>query len=74
MSIDEVVAWFGNLNRACLALNLASQNMTKWKLQGYIPLKQQFKLAVITEGELMPDDNDPCILKKPKGRNNEIKA
>ncbi len=63
MSIDEVVIWFGNLNQACIALNIASQNMTKWKKQGYIPYKQQFRLAHLNEGELMPDDQDPYLLK-----------
>ena len=77
MTVEEVELWFGNLNKACLALNIASQNMTKWKQQGYIPWKQQFKLAVITEGELMPDDDDPYILRNPKqpkrkGRRNEM--
>ena len=63
MSIDEVIKWYGNLNKACLALRIASQNMTKWKRQGYIPYKQQFRLAQLTEGELMPDDDDPYLLK-----------
>lgn len=66
MTIEEVRLWFGNLNKACLALDIASQNMTKWKKQGYIPWKQQFKLAVITEGALMPDDKDPQLLINPK--------
>ena len=59
MTIDQVVAWFGNLNQACIAIDIASQNMTKWKQQGYIPWKQQFRIAVVTEGELLPDDEDP---------------
>jgi len=62
MTVEEVERWFGNLNKACLALKIAPQNMTKWKRQDYIPWKQQFKLAVITEGELMPDDEDPFII------------
>lgn len=61
MSIDEVIQWFGNLNQACIALNIASQNMTKWKTQGYIPYKQQFRIAHLTEGELLPDDEDPYV-------------
>lgn len=61
MNIAEVEAWFGNLHQACLALKIASQNSTKWKQQGYIPWKQQFKIALITEGELMPDDVDPHL-------------
>jgi hypothetical protein len=64
MNIRDVEAYYGNLNKACIALGIAAQNMTKWKRQGYIPWKQQFKLAMLTEGELMPDDEDPQILKK----------
>ena len=64
MSIEEVERWFGNLSKACKALNIAPQNMTKWKKQGYIPWKQQFKLAVYTEGDLMPDDEDPFLLRQ----------
>ena len=66
MTLDEVVTWFGNLNQACIALNIASQNMTKWKQQGYIPYKQQFRLAHLTEGALMPDEEDPYLLKLKK--------
>jgi hypothetical protein len=64
MKIDDVTKYYGNLNKACIALGIAAQNMTKWKRQGYIPWKQQFKLAMLTEGELMPDDEDPQILKQ----------
>lgn len=66
MTIEEVIAWFGNLNQACLAIGIAPQNMTKWKKQGYIPLKQQFKIAVATDGELLPDDEDPYLVRNPK--------
>lgn len=66
MNLDDVIGWFGNLNKTCMALELASQNMTKWKRQGYIPWKQQFKIAVITEGALMPDDLDPYLVLNPK--------
>jgi len=68
MNIDEVIARYGNLNKACMALGLASQNMTRWKAQGYIPWKQQFKLAMLTEGELMPDDEDPYVKPPRKPR------
>lgn len=63
MNIEQVQNWFGNLHKACLALRIKPQNSTKWKRQGYIPWKQQFKIAVLTEGALMPDDEDPQILK-----------
>ena len=66
MTIDEVVKFFGNLNKACGALEITGQNMTRWKRQGYIPWKQQFRLAVLTEGELMPDEIDPWAVWKKK--------
>lgn len=59
MTIDEVIKHFDNLNKACLALGIAPQNMTRWKKQGYVPWKHQFRLAEITEGELLPDKTDP---------------
>ena len=67
MNIEEVIEKFGNLNQVCIALNIAPQNMTKWKRQGYIPYLQQYRIAELTEGELMPDDIDPRILKQ-KGK------
>lgn len=73
MTVEEVETWFGNLNKACVALEIASQNMTRWKKLGYIPWKQQFKLAVITEGALMPDDLDPYLVLNPKQLRNRRK-
>jgi hypothetical protein len=66
MNIEEAVGYFGNLNRVCIAIEIAPQNMTKWKRQGYIPWKQQFKIATVTDGELLPDDEDPYLLRHPK--------
>ena len=70
MTVDETETWFGNLNQACIALNIASSNMTKWRNKGYIPWKQQFRIAILTEGALMPDDVDPYKgrPKKPKSK------
>lgn len=62
MTIDEVIQHFGNLHKACIALNIAGQNLTKWKAQGYIPYLQQYRLAELTEGELMPDLIDPVLI------------
>ena len=68
MTIDEVELKFGNLNQACIALKISASNMTKWRYQGYIPWKQQFRLAMITEGELMPDEEDPLLVRYPNGK------
>lgn len=66
MTIDEVKVHFGTLYAACKALNIVPQNMTKWKNQGYIPLLQQYRVAELTEGLLMPDEIDPKTLRKKK--------
>lgn len=69
MTIDEVETWFGNLHKACVALNIASQNSTSWKKKGYIPWKLQFRLAWMTDCKLVPDQVDPC-----QGKNSKIKS
>lgn len=61
MTIEEVENYYGNLNQACKALDIASQNMTKWKSQGYIPWKQQFRLFQLSKGRLIPDEEDPNL-------------
>lgn len=60
MTLDEVIEHFGNLTRACDALGIAKQNTTKWKERDYIPLLQQYRIAELTDGKLMPDELDPC--------------
>lgn len=64
MNIAEVQEYFGTLYRVCKELNIVPQNMTRWKRQGYIPLIQQYRIAELTEGELMPDEIDPKLLAK----------
>lgn len=66
MTIEEVAKYFGTLYSACKSLNIVPQNMTKWKNQGYIPLLQQYRIAELTEGFLMPDEEDPKTVKKQK--------
>ena len=66
MTIEEVEEYYGNLNQACKALDIAPQNMTKWKRNGYIPWKQQFRLFQLTAGKLMPDAEDPYLVRNPK--------
>jgi hypothetical protein len=66
MSLDEAIEYFGNLYKVCLALGIAPQNMTKWKKQNYIPYLQQHRLAVITEGDLLPDEIDPHVNPRSK--------
>jgi len=62
MTIDEVIQYFGSLHRACTELNIYPSNMTRWKTRGYISYLQQFRIAELTQGELMPDPVDPRVL------------
>lgn len=66
MNIEEVQKHFGTLYRVCKELDIVPQNMTKWKQQGYIPLLQQYRIAEITQGELMPDEIDPKTIARSK--------
>jgi len=66
MNIEDAQNYFGTLYRACKELKIVPQNMTRWKNQGYIPMIQQYKIAHLTEGALMPDDIDPRTLKIKK--------
>lgn len=66
MTIVEVINYFENLNKACLALNITPQNMTLWKNQGYIPLISQYRFFVLTKGALLPDKDDPNPTKRKR--------
>ena len=69
MNIEEVQQHFGTLYRACTQLKIVPQNMTMWKKKGYIPLLQQYRIAELTDGLLMPDEIDPKYLaRKPRKR------
>lgn len=68
MNIEEVERQFGNLNQACIALEIAPQNMTRWRQRGYIPLLQQYRIAELTDGKLMPDELDPAKVYKQFGK------
>ncbi len=72
MTIEDVIAWFGTLSEACVAIGIARQNTTKWKRKLYIPWKQQYRISAVTNGALVPDEKDPCPRRdyyyKPKPR------
>lgn len=66
MTVKEVEKYFGTLYRVCKELGITPQNMTSWRKNGYIPMIQQYRIAELTEGELMPDEIDPKTLRKKK--------
>jgi hypothetical protein len=61
MTLDEVKNHFGSFYKVLKKLDMKQQNATIWKRQGYIPLLQQYRIAELTDGELMPDDVDPKL-------------
>lgn len=72
MTLQEAEKYFGSLHAATVKLGIAFQNMTRWRKQGYIPLVQQYRIAELTDGELMPDEIDPKTINR-KRKSNEGK-
>ena len=70
MTLEEAEEHFGNSNILSVRLGISRQNMTRWKKQGYIPLLQQYRIAELTDGELMPDEIDPKSFNYRKGKKN----
>ena len=66
MTLEEAENYFGSLYRVCKELKIKQPNITAWRKKGYIPLLQQYKIAELTEGELMPDEIDPKLIHKNK--------
>lgn len=62
MTLEEVQNYFGTMYQATKALGLSPQASTQWRRKGYIPLLQQYRVAELTEGELMPDEINPAHL------------
>lgn len=55
MSIDEAIAYFGSRYKIGKALKIPLQNIYYWKINGYIPEKQQYRIQMLTEGKLMAE-------------------
>jgi len=62
MTIEEAANWFGSLYKVCKALKIKVQNATYWMKHGYIPWRQQFKITMLTNGELLTDLEDPYFV------------
>lgn len=57
MSIDEALKYFQSGYEMCSRLGIRPSNYTRWKVQNFIPLKQQLKINEITDAKL-PIDMD----------------
>lgn len=52
VTFNDLVAYFGNANRAAIALGQHRQTLSKWKAAGRIPFEQQFRIQLKTKGKL----------------------
>ncbi len=57
MTIDEALQHFKSGYDLCKKLGITPTNYSKWKKQGFIPLKQQFLINQMT-GANLPIDVD----------------
>jgi len=55
MTLQEVIKVFGSGYNLSKCLGIRAQNFTRWKKQGYIPEKQQWRIEKLTNGQLKAD-------------------
>ncbi len=58
MTIDEAKEYFKSAYRICQLLGIKRQNFCQWNAQGYIPLKHQVTLEVLSNGKLTAKIDD----------------
>lgn len=56
MKPDEVLEYFGSGAAVCRELNLHRTTFHVWKVRGYIPRLQQYRLERLTDGKLKIDE------------------
>ena len=67
MSIDEALKYFKSGYEMCSKLGIRASNYTRWKIQNFIPLKQQLKINELTRAEL-PIDMDKKSMEERVGK------
>lgn len=55
MTIDEALKYFKSGYDLCKQLGITPTNYSKWKKQGFIPLKQQFLINQLTNANMHID-------------------
>lgn len=57
MKTDDVYQFFGSANKACKAIGITRTAIYKWMERGYIPVKRQKQIELLTKGKLVAEKN-----------------
>ncbi|HAT1796290.1 TPA: Cro/Cl family transcriptional regulator [Legionella pneumophila] len=55
MTVDEVLKYFGSGAAVGRELGLCRTTFNAWRMRGYIPRLQQYRIERVTEGKLKID-------------------
>lgn len=58
MTIEELRAYYGNCNQFGRRTKMSTSSFLNWVRWGYIPIASQYKLEILTEGELIARVSD----------------
>lgn len=70
MTIEELREYFGSWNKAAIALGINRQSFTYWRRCGQVPIIQQYRYEILTNGKLTADDE---LLNIARERNSKLK-
>lgn len=59
MTYDDLIGHYKTITEAANALSLSRQLVFNWKKRGVIPLIQQYRYQIVSNGELQA--NDPLM-------------
>lgn len=55
MQVEKVIEHFGDTRKTAEALGLGYQTIWQWRKNGKIPILNQYKIQVLTDGEFMAE-------------------
>lgn len=53
MTLEEVYKFYGSTEELCKAIGITRQALVYWKEKGYVPLRAQTHIELITKGKLI---------------------
>lgn len=72
MTITQLVKHYGSLYAVANVLGISRQVLTRWKKDNKVPILQQYRLEILTEGKLtVRDDKLKILINKQKGKQHE---